>query len=294
MNARRIRSLGIVTLLCSGVWAVATDAADIPGRNILVTVLDKAGAPVRDLTAAEFTVVEDGVRREVTSAALATEPLFVSVLIDNAKAPLGAGEPTRDMRTSLSTFIKTLQAARPDTQVALTTVGGAGVLLKNFTDKAEDLDKIVRRLVADQRSTAVMLEALIDSAREIKKKPSPRRAIVTIDLASKESSQVVPTKVVTEVQAAGASVWSVSIQGSQGVTSPARDTTLDYLTQGTGGVRTTALLPSALEGILKNLADALASQYVVTYERPDGPPAKSIVPAARRGTRFLLSPWGQQ
>ncbi|MCR4374443.1 MAG: hypothetical protein NUW22_06300 [Acidobacteria bacterium] len=294
MNARSIRSLGVVVLACSGAWTVATQAVDVAGRNILVTVLDKAGAPIRDLTAAEFAVVEDGVRREVTSAALATEPLFVSVLIDNAKAPLGAGEPTRDMRTSLSTFIKTLQAARPDTQVALTTVGGAGVLIKNFTDKTEDLDKVVRRLVADQRSTSVMLEALIDAARGFKKAPSPRRAIVTIDLGSKESSQIVPTKVVAEVQKAGAAVWSVSIQGSQSVTSPARDTTLDYLTQGTGGVRTTALLPSALERILKNLADVLTSQYVVTYERPDGPPAKSIVPAAQRGAQFLLAPWGQQ
>jgi hypothetical protein len=192
-------------LACSGVWTVATQAVDVAGRNILVTVLDKAGAPVRDLTAEEFAVVEDGVRREVTSAALAAEPLFVSVLIDNAKAPLGAGEPTRDMRTSLSTFIKTLQTTRPDTQVALTTVGGAGVLIKNFTDKTEDLDKVVRR-----------------------------------------------------------------------------------------GVRTTALLPAALERILKNLADVLTSQYVVTYERPDGPPAKSIVPAAKRGAQFLLAPWDQQ
>lgn len=48
---------------CSGVWTVATQAVDVAGRNILVTVLDKAGAPIRDLTAAEFAAIVPAARR---------------------------------------------------------------------------------------------------------------------------------------------------------------------------------------------------------------------------------------
>ena len=54
-------------------------------KSILVTVLDKSGAPIKDLTAAEFVVTEDGKRREVTGAELATEPLFVSVIVHTSK-----------------------------------------------------------------------------------------------------------------------------------------------------------------------------------------------------------------
>ncbi|MEO6223380.1 MAG: hypothetical protein ABIP90_09025, partial [Vicinamibacterales bacterium] len=54
------------TLIVSGVLAAAPVAATVVEKSILVTVLDKEGAPIKDLAAAEFSVTEDGARREVT------------------------------------------------------------------------------------------------------------------------------------------------------------------------------------------------------------------------------------
>src|SRR5687767_14060143 len=95
-----------------GVWASAPVE-----KSILVTVLDKDGAPIRDLAAAEFTVLEDGKRREVTGAELATEPLFVSVVIVTTKPPDGDVDRSRDVRTYLAGFVKTIHAASPTTEI---------------------------------------------------------------------------------------------------------------------------------------------------------------------------------
>lgn len=135
-------------------WAAAPAAHARVEKSILVTVLD------------------------LSSVELATEPLFVSVLIDNARPASGNSEPVRDMRTSLITFVRTIQTASPTAQIALTGVGGAGLLMKDFTDKTADLEKTPGRLIADPRATSVMMEAMIDTALALAKKPGPRRGRV--------------------------------------------------------------------------------------------------------------------
>ncbi len=287
---RRISCLALISLLVVAGWAAAPAASGFVEKSILVTVLDKDLAPIRDLAVTDFRVTEDGAHREITGAALATDLLFVTVLIDTSKIPLGDVDRIRDVRTSVTAFAKTLHAVNPTAEIALMTVGGAGVLVKDFTTQTNELEHVAGRLVPDHRENSVVLESLIDAAHGLVDKPSPRRAIVTIDFASMERSEVQPTKVITEVLKSGASVWAVSVHGPLGFTAPRRDTTLNFLTKNTGGVRATALVPSALEYVLKNLASSLASQYLVTYTRPDGKTPKSIVPSATRGSKFLMAP----
>jgi hypothetical protein len=191
----------------------------------------------------------------------------------------------------LQTFVETVQAATPEAEMAITEFAGAGVLLRSFTSKPEDLAKAITRIVPNQRINAVLLEALIDAAKDLRKRPGPRRVILTIDRGSGESSRVQPQKVADEVLSSGASVWAISVASTTGTVAPDRDTLLDVLTEATGGVRLTAQLASALEMMTKTVAAAITSQYIVTYSRPDGPPAKSVVPAATRGTKFLRAPW---
>jgi hypothetical protein len=262
-------------------------------KTILVTVLDKTGAPIKDLTAAEFVVTEDGKRREVTGAELATERLFVSVIVDTSKPPDGDVDRSRDVRTSVAGFVKAIHAVSPSAEIALRSAGGAVSLLQHSTNKTADLEQATGRLVPDLSQATVVIEALSEAARELAETPSPRRAIVTLDFATREDSSVEPSSVVGDMFRAGASVWAVSVQGPRGRNSTIRDSMMNHLTRVTGGVRTTALVPTALESILTNLAACLTSQYVVTYMRPDGSVPKSIAPSARRGSKFLISTYVQ-
>lgn len=262
-------------------------------RGLLVTVLDKDNHALRDLTAKDFLVFEDGVQREVTGAELTSAPMSISILVDTTKSAPGVIEPTRDIRTALSTFMRTVQAAVPATEVAIFEFAGAGVLLRSFTSKPEDLAKSITRIVPNQRINAVMLETMIDAAKDIRKRPGPRRVILTVDRGSGESSRVPPQRVADEVLTSGASVWAISVASSAGTVAPDRDALLDAVTEHTGGIRLTAQLPSALEMMTKTVADALTAQYIVTYSRPEGPPSKSVVPAATRGAKVLRAPWVQ-
>jgi hypothetical protein len=256
-------------------------------RSLLVTVLDKEDTAIRDLTAADFFVFEDRVSRTVSGAKLSTEPLAVLLLVDTTKSPIGTPEPTRDVRTAVQTFVKTVFAGGAPTQIAIMDYAGAGTLLRSFTEKVEDVERAATRIVPSQRQNAVLLETLIEAAKEVRKRPAPRRAIVVLDRGSHETSRVLPEKIVDEVSKSGASIWAVSV--NSGISAPARDVALDSLTDETGGVRLTAVSPTALEAMMKKVADALVSQYEVTYAGEGSP--KSVVPTAKRGAKFLRAPW---
>lgn len=255
----------------------------------MLTVLEKDGTPLRDLAAADFRIAEDGASRTVTSAALTTEPLSVIVLVDTTKSRMGTPEPTRDVRVAAQTFVKTVFAGGQPTQMAIMEYAGAGVMLRGFTDKVADVEKAAGRLVPSQQSTAVLLETLIDAAKEVGKRPGPRRAIVIMDRGSQEASQVRGDRITAEIEKAGASVWAVSLTQTSGVSNPARDYALESLTAATGGMRLTGVASSSLETLMKRIADSLVSQYVVTYTSEGTP--KMITPGASRGATVLRAPW---
>jgi VWFA-related protein len=264
-------------------------AAASQGRQLLVTALDADNTPLRDLKPEEFLVFEDGASRPVTAAELAPGPLSVILLIDTTKSPMGTPEPTRDVRTAVQAFVKTIAASGVPANMAMMDYAGAGTMLRGFTDKLEDVEKAAGRIIPSQRSNSVLLETLPDAAKEVARKPGPRRAIVVLDRGGLETSRVQGDKITEEIQKSGASVWAVSVSSTAG-SSPAREVALQSLTEATGGLQLTAVSPAALEGMMTKVAEALLSQYVVTYT-PGGGTPQSVVPAASRGTKFLRAPW---
>jgi hypothetical protein len=290
--ALRARFLGLLTLpvaLSAILLArpLAAPEAQAPGeKSIYVTVVDDANKAVTGLTAADVAVREDNVIREVTSLKPATDPISIVLLADTTEA---LKDSVRDLRAGLTTFVKDVLAASPESQIQLSEFQGASTVRVKFTPKQPDLEKAISRLFPQPETAPVLLEALVDASKDLAKRPTPRKAIVTINMEpSGEQSTIQPRDVANEIMKSGAALWSISIQAGTN-RNPTRDQLLGGLATNTGAMRQTIITSSALESWLKTYASCLTSQYVVSYKRPDATPAKVVQVAARPGLKALAS-----
>lgn len=284
----RIRTaIAVAVLAATAVLSAHTPNTPVE-RNILVTVVTKDGAPLKDLTPADFIVAEDGQKREVTGATLSNEPMAIALMIDTSKPPIGTDLPIRDIRAGLSAFVKTIYAANPESKISLTDISGAAVKSVNFTNNGDQMLKATGRVVVSQRSSGVLIEGLIDTAKDLINAPAARRAVVVLSFDAPEASTTQPRDAAVAIQKSGAAFWAVTI-GSGG--SPVREVIFDNLPATTGGMRLTALQGTGLEQMLGNVGAALTTQYLVTYTRPDDGKATVIQAGARKGDKVLRANW---
>ncbi|MDQ3068368.1 MAG: hypothetical protein M3R55_01400 [Acidobacteriota bacterium] len=259
-------------------------------RTVIVSVVPTAGGPMRDLTAADFVVREDGKPREVKGAARAREPLYVTLLVDTTKPPDSVALLVRDLRAGLGAFVKTVRGAEPDAQIALYEVAGAAVLTVPFDAPAGKLDETILKLYPGHPADTVILEGIGDAARLLTDTPTPRRAIVVVDFSSSESTSDGSMKRVTSaLHASGATVWAVSIRPTR-TSASVREHGLNVYTKASGGMRFTGLELSGLETQLQNVANALLSQYEVTFARPEQSPLRNLQMETKSGQKVLPSP----
>ena len=260
-------------------------------KAALVTVVADAAGPIRDLTAKDFIVTEDNQKREVVSAEIASEPLAIALLVDTSLPPMGVTPPVQDLRTALSTFVKTIQTGSLGAKIALAEFAGAAVPKTGFDARQEDLAAAISRLYPNQQPHAVLIEALVDAAKRLGEQPPPRRAIVSVDFNTQEVSADRTMKDAAEaVHKAGATLWSVSVRG----TAPSpdnREEVLNKITKANGGLRLTPVGASGIEPNLKIIAYSLLSQYTVTFIRPDGANPKTTKFETTRGAKVQLTPW---
>lgn len=239
--------------------------------TVLVTVLAPPKAPITDLTAKDFKVTDAGQPVEVAAAAHATEPLSIELIVDNAQPPMGVTPPTRDLRSAVQGFAKAIRAGNPDAKIGMFTVGGAATPVVPLAGSAADFDKAVNHIAPSPQSGGAILEGLVDASHALGAEPAPRRAIVSIDFSSPdEASDMVLQSIETAMFQSGATLWAVSVSGSNTSETPSRDAVLNEATRMTGGERQTIVGSTGLQNQLKAIANSLLSQYALQVARPAG------------------------
>ena len=134
-----------------------------------------------------------------------------------------------------------------------------------------------------------LLDAIVDASRGLEKRKAARPVIVAITVEGIEFSNAHFETVLQAVERSGATLHALAIG------SPA-DSQDDYemrnrnmvLAEGpdrTGGRREQVLAESGLPGKLRQVAEGLLNQYVVTYGRPETliPPQRIEVTSTRPG-----------
>jgi VWFA-related protein len=249
-------------------------------KTLFVAVTDASGKPLTDVKVSEFAVREDNVNREVISVKSASKPLYVYLLADTSRqagntgfmgreTSTGGTELIRDIRNSLTDAVKTLNALQPEAQIALMEFGQAAITVTKFTNKLPDLEKGINRLYPKPEAGSVILEAMIEASKLLAKVPSGRRAIITLNIEpGEEESRQEPKKLYETLRESGANLWSISLQKGQ-LRNAQRDVVLNELTKWTGGRREFQIGPVAIKNSLTQFVETLASEYELTYKRPD-------------------------
>lgn len=268
-------------------------AAESRTRDVYVSVVDGHGAAVPDLTAADFAVREDGMAREVLKVMPATGSMQIALLIDDSQA---AAPAIMHLRDGLTAFVERLQGKA---EIALITVGERPTSVTQYTSDPASLKKGIGRIFAREGAGAYLLEAIVESSKGLHNRDAARKVIIAVTMEAVEFSNSQHQFVLDRLYESGATFHVLAV----GSPAPSdtdemrnRNVVLAEGTERTGGRRDQLLSAMAIPEKLKQLADELLTQYVVTYARPDTliPPEKVQVTVSRPGltarSRTRLAP----
>jgi hypothetical protein len=247
-------------------------------RTLFVSALDSRGAPVEGLGPDAFIVRENGARREILRVSRATEPIDITVMIDNSAA---ATDEMSFIRSALPKFVATLAPANPIALIGLAE--RPTILLPSTTD--------VKRLT----TRAEGLFALPGTGMTLlMKRPGSRAAIVAIFTDGVEFTDRYAKEVVQALTKARASAHLLTIGKFMEDTSlPYRERVFFISQVGrTGGQQISMMAPHPLAANLERVAKELMSQYKVVYARPDAliPPDSVELVSGREGITMRGTP----
>jgi len=249
-------------------------------KSIFVAVLDENGRPVREFSADDVAIREDGQDRTVVAVKPASQPISVAVLVDTAQGTrvtdkYGTPEEyVHDLRVAVGSFAKQMWMLAPDAQITLMEFGQAAVTMVKYTTDQAEFEKGVNRIVSRPGVGSVLGEALEASNKGMLERPGTRRAIVSINLEpSDEQSFDNANPIKESFRKSGAQLWSLSVQRG-GLKNSKRDVVLNDFAKLSGGQRDFIVDIAAMENIVKAYANALAMQYEIVYKRPEN--AKNV------------------
>ena len=338
MLARSVVRGGLVAAVAVLSWPAAHIAARASQKqdqkSIFVSVLDDAGKPVTDLTANEFALREDGKDCQIVNAGPAQAPLNVVLLVDTNNSAIRL---TQNLHTAVLAFIKELHAGRPDAEIELMEFGQAPVATTPFITGDLLLEKALDRMVPKSGADSVLMEAIAQANGNLAKRPSPRRAIVSLNVDPSNEQLGDRTRIAQSFVKTGSELWALSLQQNDvtfttaatdatGCTavatavrnggnpdapavpcgenssaaanatnvSASRNALLEDLARASGGTHDMIDAPTTMETVLRQWADALASQYEITYIR-DAASAKVVqVGTTRTGVHLHASGFAPQ
>jgi VWFA-related protein len=270
------RSLPVVVF--AAVTSSVLGAAQAPGtsmsRTVYVSVEDKSGAPVDDLTPGDLEIKEGGKTVEVTALDLATEPLQIALIVDD--------NGTGIFRSGLARFVQRMQG---HAVMSLSAVTGQTMKLVDYTPDAAAILNGVQTLSARPGTPdgGQLLEGISEAAIELRHREAHRPAIIALTVGGEEHSTADSDHVLDQLRQSGAilNVFAVESSALRSTIVAQRPSALLqenlHLSRVLGdgpkqsGGRNQSIVASA--GILmslQNLAGELTSQYRVTYNLPPG------------------------
>ena len=273
------RSVGCLAILLAALLTTSMSAQRIT-RRIFVSAR-AAGAPVLDLTAADFQIVENGTKREAARAALGKVPMRIVLLVDSSSA---MSQMLNHFRAGLNTFFDTLP---PEHEVVFITTGGQiRIRAQPTTDRAA-LKTAAGRFSSDGGANS-FIATLLEADRRMLRPVTQWPVFV---LVTTDNGDARATANINEYNAfmdsflqRGGSAHGIVIKGAN---SAQISDVAENLIQNTGGIHNVVNQSTAVEPGLKAIAERLAADHAKmanVYEIDYPSDGKITKPAIEVGT----------
>jgi hypothetical protein len=203
--------------------------------------------------------------------------------VDDSQA---ATDAIQFLRDGLTGFVDRLNGKA---EIAIATIGERPTPLVDYTTSTAALKRAITRIFARPGSGAYLLDAIVEVSRGLQRRQAKRPNIVALTIeAGVEFSNRYYEDVLEQLLKSGATLNVLAIgtpSDSQSDEMRSRNIAIAEGTARTGGRRDQLLSSIAIPEKLRQVADDLLNQYVVTYASPEAliPPEKVDVSSKRQG-----------
>ena len=225
-------------------------------RTVYFSAVDKDGARVTDLTAADLTVKEGGKDRQIAAVQPATSPMQVSIIVDDG----GTG----GFQAGVAQF---LQATFGHGHFAIRVLNPQAIKVVDFTADFDTLKAALGRMGQRGRipnDGEQIVAGVSDAARELQERKARRPSIIVLTATGEKPLSEQADEALNALKSSGASLSVVYLTGVE------LGKVLGDGPKQSGGLIERVNGNVVLGPVLAKIADNLLHQYVLTYNIPDG------------------------
>ena len=279
-TARFVVALAIAGC-AAGVLQQPVRARQAEPRTVYVTVTDRKNVPVTDVDVSEFEVKADGKRAEIVSAAPATTPLRIALIVSDA----GTGGFQAAAASLMQKLLGRAEFSLISLIVQPETITG-------YTGDAAALRDAVKRVgIRGRQVGAQLMETIRDTTKNVRREGT-RPVIIVMRVGAETSSTLSADEVRDDLRKSGAILYVVSTMSAErrpassarpGISTEQAQMQDDEMTSGMlslgqvlgdgardSGGRHTQVVSTTLIPALEGIAEELVQQYALTYKLPDG------------------------
>jgi hypothetical protein len=270
---RRVPAFGIAAMVVIASGLLSAQATSPLTRTIYVTVSDRNGVPVDDLSAGDFEIKEGGKPVDVTQAGIAKDPMQLALIVDD--------NGTGIFRSGLTRFVQRLDG---HAVMSLSSVTGQTMKLVDYTPRLEAILQGVATLNARPGTPdgGQLLEGISEAANELRRLEATRPVIVALTVGGEEHSTASSDHVLDQLRRSGAVLHVFSVEGTLRTTVVPKNPhdllqsnmhlqrVLGDGPKQSGGRQQSIVAAPGFIMSLQNLASELIGQYRITYTLPPG------------------------
>jgi Ca-activated chloride channel family protein len=244
---------------------------DVVSLNVIVT--DGSGHYATDLSQADFSVFEDGVKQDVTFFTRTNLPIALSVLLDTSASM------ENKLPTAQEAAIGFAKRLRPQDLAEVIDFDSRAVVLQDFTNNATQLEQAIKKTSAGGSTS--LYNAVYIALKDLKKivaknvEEIRREAIVVLSDGEDTSSLLSFEEVLDLAKRSETAIYTIGLRANEGPSTTTKgfkeaEFVLRQFAQETGGRAFFPNQVAELASVYGQISDELSSQYTVGYTSRNG------------------------